>query len=339
MVEASAVIDALTRLNLLEMQISSLRQDIENVILTPRLEIHGEGVVQSLEVEKNEIRIWGSLTDLSIRKLFTDMHVFVEFLYTRLPSSVSLPLSNSLMPILLSRLMSDWLTVAVPIDIERIIEFKEDLNLVIRFAEVIDFYGWPGKNLLAEWIIDVPQLWLSKRREVLMNKVRMLLAGGPGEIEEVERVETQMLSRHDDENDWNAEWSDEEGKDAGKISQPSNAKTAEREGEEEEDVSAWGLDDETSNEVVNERSEHLDNDNEDAHAWGWAEENEDAENFKPEGVGHAGQKKSAINGHLDVSNPREITLRETYKITALPKEILETIMQLIGDAETLKNPA
>ena len=339
MVEASAVIDAFTRLNLLEMQISSLRQDIEDVILKPRLTIHGEGVVQSLEVEDNEIRICGALTDLSIRRLSTDMHLFVEFLYTQLPSSISLPLSKSLMPSLISQLISKWLSVAVPIDVERITEFKDDLILVVRFAEVLDFYGWPGKDLLTEWINGIPQVWLSKRREILMNKVRILLAGGAGKTEEVERTETQMLPHHADDNDWNAGWSDEEGGDTGKSPQPSDAKTAEREGEEEEDVSAWGLDDEANNEVLNEGSESLDNDNEDARAWGWGEENEDTEDTKPERVDHAGRKKSAINGHLDTLNSREITLRETYKITALPKEILEIIMQLIGDAAMLKTPA
>lgn len=345
-VKIDTVVHALSRLGLLEEKISAFCKDIDNIILMPRLKSKAGGAVYEVHIEDSMIQISREIADLSIGKLFSDMNSILSFLHDRLPSSVSIPLTAQLMPNLTHRLISNWLSFEVPIDVEGIQPFKSVLALVAQFARTLDSFSWPGKDILMTWVDEIPEVWLKKRREISLDRIRRLLIGGLGSIETVERVETQKLSRQDGvfagngrDDDWNAEWSDEEGSkpDAGESPDVKNDRP---EDEEEEGVSAWGLDEDPEEDTVKNDPERSDLGNEGAEAWGWGDDNDEGEASKSTEASPTTSKKTKANSLPKVPQPsaREVTLKETYNITSLPREILKIITQIISDAETLRRP-
>ena len=313
----------------------------------PRLRSKTGGAVYAVNIEGCDIRISQKLGDLSIGKLFSDMSSIVDFLHNRLPSSISTPLAALLIPNLTQHLISNWLSLEVPMDVKAIQTFESVLALVVQFASTLDSYNWPGKEILMRWTNEIPEVWLTKRRQTSLDKIRRLLVGGLGSIETVERVETQILSRQDGvfagnggEDDWNAEWSDEEGGRPEICPQPSNEKENNPEGEEEEDVSAWGLDEDSDEDSTKNKPERSDPGDEGAEAWGWGDDNDEGEASKPTEPSPISPRKTKSNGLPEASqrNTREVTLKETYNITSLPKQIFKIITQVISDAETLRKP-
>lgn len=347
LVDFNTIVEVLSKLGLLEEKTSAFCKDLNTVILTPRLKSQVGATVYSLNVEDNAIRISGELADLSIEKLFSDMNSVIDFLCTRLPSSISTPLAALLMPSLTHRLISNWLSPEVPMDVKGIQRFRSVLDLVVQFAKALDSFNWPGKESLVRWADGIPEVWLNKRREVSLDKVRKLLVGGLGSAETVERVETQIVSHEDGafagnggENEWNAEWSDEEGDRLGEHLQPSSARENEPEGEGEDEVSAWGLDEDLDEDPSKDKPERPDITDEGAEAWGWGDENDDGEAARSVEARNVAPKRTTANGLSEAlqKNAREVTLKETYNITSLPKEILEIITHLISDGEILRKP-
>lgn len=329
------------KLQVLEPNLRTLCQDLNKFILLPRLERQAGGHSGALYIEGNEIRTSQSSSDASLRALFSDICSIIDFLCTRLPRTVVAPLSGMLMPNLISSVLSTWLSSAVPTDLNGMQDFQGTIELVLQFAEDLKSYQWPGTSDLVTWTEEIPRVWLEKRRETSLDSIRELLTKGLGKIHTVERVETQTLSREDDvlaagggNDDWNAEWSDEEAKDSAKPS-------AERGGDngEGENISAWGLDDDTYDQNIKEAPTH-DAAADDADAWGWGDEADIVDSSEPSKPTPNGSTKSRINGHpaAPPHAEREVTLKETYNITSLPSGALEIITKIRSDAETLAKP-
>lgn len=334
------------KLNLLHSFVKLLYEELNIVILTSRLKPAVGGSVRSLHVKDDEINAAEQLTDLTLQKLFEDMHLLVEFFHNRLPSSVSTPLSKLLVPRLISLLTSQWLSVNLPTDVKAIHDFKGVLTLTLQFADHLNSYQWPGKDQLVEWANNIPQVWLDKRRGTSLDKIRNFLAKGLGETEMVERVETQLFSSGDDaiasatrNDDWNASWSDDEEANPAEKPKLSSTNISTGQGIEEE-VDAWGFDDDAQDDSSKEVTNARDNEKEEADAWGWKDDTEDDEVAKPQETSQSGLGKSNVNGHhgVHVHAKQELTLKESYHISAVPKQIFEVITQLIFDAETLKSP-
>ena len=321
------------------------------MILSPRLKFESGRTLYSLHIKESEIKTNGKLIDFSIQNLFKDMNLVVDFLHAQLPSSVASPLANQLIPRLTSLLISDWLSLELPTNITEFSNFETVLTTVVQFANVLESYGWGGKDRLLEWGNQIPHVWLTKRKETSLDEIRKLLARGLGKSERVERIETQMLSREDDvfkakngDDEWNASWSDDEGGDTGKMPKPSDVKVSlgadAKASEEDEDVSAWGLDDENTDDTSRKTPTISDSGNDDADAWGWGDENEDSEASQLAEGSYSDRAIAATNGRHEAPDRsiREVTLKEDYNITALPKPILEVITHLVSDAEALRSP-
>jgi centromere/kinetochore protein ZW10 len=112
---------------------------------------------------------------------------------------------------------------------------------------------------------------------------------------------------------------------------------------EEEDLSAWGLEeDEPVANTTSESKAHEKEpaDEEDAEDWGgdWGED-EDAKSA-PSPQAHTKSPPRKTNGQPAQQPPTEqhVTLRETYTVTAIPDSIIEIIQQVIADVETLNKP-
>ena len=332
------------KLNMFEVAVLQLCNDFETSILTPRLRISANGTICPLHIGGGEISTSGSTADLSAQALFRDIDSIIEFLRSQLPAIIVEVLIKSLIPRLISRLLSTWLASAVPEGLDGFEDFEDTMSLVKHLALKLNSWKWPGKRELRDWAQGIPNIWIRKQRETSLERVRHLLSQGIVNTETVERVETQRLSKEDPVlstnaggDDWDARWSDEEANSPTKPTSKSELETV-AVSEDEEDVSAWGLDDEKADVDAPEGKNHEAATDDEAEAWGWGDDNEDDDSCKPSHSTRISPKKATSNG---ISSPapqteRELTLKETYNISSLPREILAIISQMISDAERLE---
>lgn len=319
--------------------------DLESLIIQPRLQLQKDDTVASLEISDHELYVSGRSPDLSAQSLFLDLDSVINFLRSCLPPPIIQSLADLLMPFLTAKLISIWLASAVPEDLESMEDFQDTLSLVDRFGQKLGSYNWPGRRELVEWNSSIPIVWLRKRREISLNNVRILLSKGLGATETVERVETEVVARDDDVfagsgggDDWNAGWSDEDTSSPRKTTHQSRA-ADEGGGDDEEDVSAWGLDDDKDEVDIGKKEENAGAAEDEAEAWGWGDENDGEDHQDVSQVRKKSPIRSKRNGMPEApQQEREITLKETYNITSLPREVLAIITQVIFDAEKLETP-
>lgn len=255
--------------------------------------------------------------DLSIEKLFADMSLLVSFLHSNLPRSIMSNLAALLIPNPIQPIITNWLIPRVPTDVEGIIAFQEVINSAVQFARTLDSYGWPGGEILVNCTKEIPDVWIGKRREKSLHSIHTLLTAGLGSIETVERVETQGLSYQEDRLGENnstevgreVEGSVEGGDGPGAIPQSLVGDRNSEKGEQEDDVSAWGLDavaDVDSKVNSLENFDHPDVGDDDAGAWGWGDDKDDNESARSVETTSANTKETGpING-LPKGNNKKI---------------------------------
>ena len=342
-ISIDTVVEALSKLRLLDTAIARLCRDFDTIILSPRLSIGSDQVVEDIEINGDDIQASGRVLDMSITAILEDLHRIAEYLSTRLPPSIAVPLAEKLMPVIASRLISGWLLPSIPLSLDGVHEFQDTLSLVLGFTEYLDELGWTGQSQLVEWVNKSPEIWLAKRKEAAIADVRILCFRGIQEKRLVERVETQMISKGDaiitgndqQDDDWGAEWGDEEEEHSTKPQHPAGH-------EEEEDISAWGLeDDEPQEEARNQDDKRQEEVGEnEADAWGWGDEDDD-EAAPPTSTSKPAEPlrvNGTSGGTQNRPTERELTLKETYTVTAVPDSIMEIIMQVVSDVDTLNQP-
>jgi centromere/kinetochore protein ZW10 len=345
-IEINAVVEQLKKLGLLDKFVTQFNRDFDKTVLSRRLIIGQDQVVTAFDIQGDDIQLTGPVNDGSVKATLEDIHKIAEYLSTRLPPSIALPLSAKLMPIIASRLIKDYLLPAVPTSTDGVQDFQENLSYVLGLVEYLDELGWTGQNQLVEWVDRSAEIWLAKQKENAISKVQKLFPKQVKIKKKVERVETQVITKGDalhpaqdvqdeQENDWGADWGEEEETKEGKT--PAAPEV------EEEDLSAWGLEeDEPVANTTSESKAHEKEpaDEEDAEDWGgdWGED-EDAKSA-PSPQAHTKSPPRKTNGQPAQQPPTEqhVTLRETYTVTAIPDSIIEIIQQVIADVETLNKP-
>jgi centromere/kinetochore protein ZW10 len=343
-VDITTVVEALSKLNLLDSFIHRFSRDLDRVIISSRLALGTDKVVSAFEINGDDIQLKGDVDDGSIKATLADMQTIAEYLSTRLPPSVAVPLSSKLVPAIANRLINQYLLPAVPTSTSGVHDFQDSLSYVLGLVEFFDELGWSGQNRLTEWVDKSAEIWLAKQKEAAIARVQTLFPKRVQEKKSVERVETQFISKgdalhagHEADDDWGADWDEEE---------TANEGTDKIEVAEEEDMSAWGEeDDEATEDIKPQGAAHAETersaDNEDADDWGadWGDETD----AKP-APGQTPTKPKETpktNGRSGITKPskeQEVTLRETYTVTAIPDSIMEIIMQVIVDVETLNSP-
>ena len=350
------VVEGLESLDLLKGKVLAFQKVLDQAIIVPRLQTQSEHSPRALLIDGITIRILAQQTDRSAGKLFSDVHAVVNYLDTHLPQSVSRPLLENLIPSLVSRLLGGSLASSVPPDLDGIPTFQSTLKTVLAFAKFSRSRNWRGQQDLVKWAEDAPKVWLARRSESSLHSIRQLLKRGLGNKRAVERAETQMVTRKDEmfagngnQDDWDAGWSDdgEEEKLTNTIADklPSTNKVKD---DEQDDTSAWGFDEDDADDAEHEKIDdppHTDADAEDGgEAWGWGEDDDNGglptSSRRPYPLN---DKRRQDNRHQEqattnTQSEREVTLRETYHITALPEQILEMIIQVVDDADYLSRP-
>ncbi|KAL8874661.1 MAG: hypothetical protein Q9174_000001 [Haloplaca sp. 1 TL-2023] len=330
-------------LGILEQLVTDLAAGVKNAIITPRLQLATGQDENLLAVNGDSLTVFAASCPSDIDRVFDDLGALVRFLQWHLPSSVMASLSKSLALELVQGLISQRLCFVVPENINALQEFTQIREQVHQFAETLASLNWPGQDRLRAWINSIPQIWLQKRQKACLDGTRRLLKRGYGDIKTVERVETRNISQQDflltgntRNQDWEAKWSGEED------SRPVQTRI-ERENlasaEEEEDVSAWGLDDDGDNDIKSDRN--VMNDEEDD-AWGWGDDDDTEDHPKSPQRALATTSEPGVNGHISPGrqrSERQITLKETYNITSLPMGILKMLHSILSDTDALSEPS
>ncbi|ORY16227.1 hypothetical protein BCR34DRAFT_584447 [Clohesyomyces aquaticus] len=333
-------VEALVKLDKLNMFIADLNYDLNHYIVGPCLvPTANGGPAFSLQFLSHSMRAVPSesvYTTHSAVKAVRDAHEVVLFLSTHLPHSVTRPLSKTLVLWISRRLIKYWLGPSIPLSLEEVQPFEKLLYHVRELIKYLDRLEWDGQEILTEFVNTAPDKWLSTRTADALAKVRRICASGLREKKAVERVETQMVSKGDamlgegeeKDDDWSGQWGED---DETSVASPA----AETETLEEEDVSAWGIDDddtlgETESGVDDRlgdiksgvkpsgREEHS---SEDVESWDWEEEETTTGG------------KSVIA--QDSAEGKEVTLKERYFVSHVPDAIMDLVMEIVAEVALL----
>ena len=227
-----------------------------------------------------------------------------------------------MMPTLSNRLVFDWLATAVPDSLDDMLEYQKTLALVQAFAERLDGLKWPGSEVLYDWVINAAKIWLTKKRESILDWTRNQLSLGLGIPVLVERVEKRMVDRDEGRElasatagtgvtqDWDAAWDSEPDQEQATNGTNSTVAEPPSRGEPQSDAPAEPPADD--DELVED-------------AWGWGEDDE-TENEPPGDVPTAPALPQPT---------REIKLSEKYWISSIPQALFGIIQSLYTDAANL----
>ncbi|KAL2002346.1 hypothetical protein VTN02DRAFT_129 [Thermoascus thermophilus] len=330
-------IAALLRLDMLHTVNETFQKDLIASILNPILLPNTSGQSHGVSVGESGIRLEAPLPKGPVSELLDRIVQVLGYLRRRLPTSISDPLSETIIPAISSKLISFWLSPAIPTDLDGLDGFEDTLDRVLDFARTIESFGWRGPEELVSWVNQAPRLWLTRRRVDSLDQVRRLLAASQGTTKKVERVEKEKVSSNDEvlleggsTEDWDAGWGNDNEDESTNPAQKKDA-------DDDEDVSAWDLDVET--EEIKEESKpaatESTEDDDAGDAWGWGDEDEDLTTDK---VPAAAASKPANGQNGTHPSQREITLTEYYTVTDIPDSVLALILRQITDSKAISQP-
>ncbi|EKG14672.1 RZZ complex subunit Zw10 [Macrophomina phaseolina MS6] len=346
----------LSRLGTLDTALQKFQRGLEQTIVNPRLVVKSVPNTTRLNITDQTIEIVRGATAVDVVATLEDIRHLCDYLSTRLPQSISKPLSEKLIPDIVSRLNSDWLASSIPTSLDGLGPYQKVLSSVSEIAGYIGGLSWPCQGLM-EWVEKAPDNYVARRRESALASVRELCSQGFRQKKEVERVETQMVSRDDAimagetaeeaEDDW-AAWDNDDEEKASQSATTKSEKQGKAEVDEEDlDVDAWGIGDDAEDSTAEATSEEDPKgslEEEDTDAWGWGDDDEpgDVENTerRSDAAKESPKKPKRANGEAQKGAPkeRELTLREKYTVTVIPDAIMEIITQIVSDAQTLSQP-
>jgi centromere/kinetochore protein ZW10 len=339
-----STITSLARLDILASANEKLQKDLLSVIVNPILQPrhHGTRTSHGVVVTDTSIRIEPEASETTASETLDRLSSVLGYLRENLPSSVSAALSDSFIAIISSKAISEWLSSAIPTDLDGLADFENILNHVLQFTKQIDAWGWTGQEELVSWVNQAPRLWLTRRRVDSLDSVRKVLAASQGTTKQVERIEKEKVSQADGallenavHDDWDANWDDDKEDTSEKATKH----------DEEEDVSAWGLDDEETEETpgqakLDEPASLEDDDADDA--WGWGDEDEDdkgLDNTPSQPHSITATKEAGKKSMVGSASPKEVTLKEVFTITDIPEAVLRIVQQQITDSKDISQPA
>ncbi|KAJ5502284.1 hypothetical protein N7463_005158 [Penicillium fimorum] len=339
-----STITSLARLDILTSANAKLQKDLLSTIVNPILLPHPDGTSHGVVVTGTSIRIEPEASKATALETLDRISSVLGYLRQNLPPSVSATFSESFIVTISSKAISEWLSPAIPTDLGGLAEFENILNHVLQFTKQIDSWGWTGQEELVSWVNQAPRLWLTRRRVDSLDSVRKVLAASQGTTKQVERIEKEKVSQaegalleNEGNDDWDADWDDDKD-------EPKKAETTKLE-EEEEDVSAWGLDDEetedTPDQAEPDAAASTEEDDADD-AWGWGDEDEDdheVDNKPSQPQNTAATKSTDKNDATGFVSPKVVTLKEVFTITDIPESVLGVVQQQITDSKDILQPA
>ncbi|KAI2621775.1 hypothetical protein GGR54DRAFT_599777 [Hypoxylon sp. NC1633] len=307
---------------------------LNETIVGPRLNIEAQNLPR-IQVENSCLTLSGD-ADKTITSLFSDLDQVLTYLSERLPEELVYSLSNVMMPDLIPHVIGTWLETYVPSSLKEMDQFQTVTEAVKAFCSRLRSLKFSGFEELQDWVDDAPKVWLSKCRETALESVRTKLAQGLGYIVEVERVETQAVSRSEgkelaangiapagDDDDWGAAWDD-----GGAGAEPDA--DIETKLKEDDGTDAWGWEEDErvteQPEASTEQPGGPSGEEDPTEAWGWGEE---------EAADTVLETRAAQITSVPETQTRDLTLKETYNISSMPETVLALVSAILDDAALL----
>ncbi|KAJ5113320.1 Retrograde transport protein Dsl1 C-terminal [Penicillium angulare] len=330
-------IASLSRLNILNPANEKLKNDLISTIIDPILLPRADGNSRAVDVTETAIRIDPEFSETTIADTFNRVIDILNNLRQNLPSSILDSIYQSLIQTISSKAISGWLSSAIPTTLDGLEDFEHTLNSVLQFTKKIESWGWSGQEELVSWVNQAPRLWLTRRRVDSLDSVRKAIAASKGSTKQVERIEKEQISQEENAlldnatvDDWDADWDDD------KEETPAPGAPAAHH-EDEEDVSAWGLDDDDNEETTKPEEPNPTEEDDADDAWGWGDDDEEQESkgneAKPPAAANKNQKHSG-----EPAQPKEVVLKEVYTVTDIPDSVLEIVLQQIFDSKDITQP-
>ncbi|KAI3321869.1 hypothetical protein HD806DRAFT_148905 [Xylariaceae sp. AK1471] len=321
-----------------DQRMAVLWHGLDEVMVRPRTNLE-RGNVPAIQVEDSTLILTGK-ADRTLSSLFQDLEIVLKYLSERLPEDLVYSLSNVMMPDLIPRIITFWLEPAVPTSLKDMDEFQKIIDTTKTFCGRLENLKFSRFEELQEWVQNVPRVWLAKCRESALALIRTKLSQGLGDPKEIERVETQTVSREEEQrfapkgaiatngDGWDTAWHDDEVV-------TNNNEQSRQTNNEDDGADAWGWGDaddndaEASLETADAKPKHDDpTEEEDLVAvWGWGDE---------ENTTDAPKDVVAANSEPQLaSSTHELTLKETYNITSMPEPVLALILAILEDGALL----
>ncbi|KAJ0419970.1 hypothetical protein BJY00DRAFT_301819 [Aspergillus carlsbadensis] len=323
-------ISTLARLDELATANDQFQKDLFLVVIDSILLPNKNGYSHGIQVLEGSIRVEPEPSPASVRDVLNRVSTVLTFLHQSLPLAIQSPLSDTFIPAISSKIISHWLSTAIPTELEGLGWFEATLNHVLEFTKLVGSLNWHGQEELVSWVNQAPRLWLTRRRVDSLDQVRKVLSSSNGDSRQAERVEKRQIHASDEVSldnstldDWDAGWDDQN--------------------RDDEDVSAWGVDDGEDESKATKAKAGVDDDEDDdaGDAWGWADDDEEDQSFEdttaPNKVATEA-KPSQDQKAKSQFGPREITLKENYTITDVPDSILHIIRQQVADSVAISQP-
>ena len=349
-------------LNILEKQTSVLCKSIDNTLVKPLLEKTAGTSFHLVGNEQDTIELVRDPNPRAnpTKAIFESIEYVQSFCNQRLPKAVLTHFGPEFDAAIVDHLMETTLKAMVPLDVSGLPAFQQTVDQVRSFASSLGGQSRQSRQRLIDWADDASNIWLSKHVEESLNSVRRVLKRGLGRPRQVERVETQVV-KHNDEvfagngtaEDWNTDWSDEENEPTEQALSKQQPRSPRKNGitsKEDEDVTGWGFEDEDEKltSPVEDKAisnpdmdvETNDGDAEQDEAWGWGDDDEatnKTQSPRPTQITRlqADDTKPKTPTRNTSSQGREVTLRESYHVSALPDQILEFVVMIVEDADAL----
>lgn len=320
-----------------------LWRNLDAAIVAPRMDSR-RTTIQGVAAETDLLRLAGQ-TDPSIDALLSDLETVLTFVAKKLPEELLQSLCGFMMSDVIPRLIREWLNPAVPTSLKDMGNFESMIQKTKNFCAALDQSGYTGFEELTEWADKAPTIWLGKCRETALDSVRAKLNKGIGKSKQVEKIEKHMVSISEgnelatagagataDTTDWGADWGDawDEEDNVPEDRKPKAGIDTKTKGQKEDDgADAWGWDENDAADKHAEADttpEEKDLD-ESAEAWGWGDDDAAPESD----VAPPPAKRTKQNQE----QTRELILKETYNISAMPEPVLELISAILEDGATL----
>lgn len=333
-------ITSLSRLGLLASVNDRLQRDLISAIIDPILLPRKGRTSYGVTIMENGIHVNPQPSEATVAETLDRVTSVLNYLREKLPSSVSTSFSPSFIQAVSSKAITGWLSSEIPTDLDGLGEFEKTLDHVLQFTRTIESWGWSGQEELVSWVNQAPRLWLTRRRVDSLDSVRKVLAASKGTTKRVERVEKEKVSQAEGallENatdDWDASWDDE--KEEAQPEEMSNTQP-----QEDEDLDAWGLDEEeqeASKDEANQQTTTSTEDDDADDAWGWGDDDEEKGDQNQPAQASLEPKQANGGETGQAPSPREVTLTEVYTVTDIPDSVLRIIQQQIADSKDITQP-
>lgn len=126
--------------------------------------------------------------------LLESIDKFFHFLHSNLPHELQQPVMGQLLPRICSRVISDHLNPAIPLEINDLHQLKSLKERVSNLVATLKEFGWMFYGVLEEWPDHASRRWLMKRKARSLQATRDMLSLTSNTRRQVERIETQMVS-------------------------------------------------------------------------------------------------------------------------------------------------